>query len=206
MKQPFIIGILLVAAHCVSAQVTKRSPALTNRVEAKKAFSLQPSALVFARTRSSTYQWGELLSEANDIITVDFMDGWGKCVINKTGKVLSSTGTFNVKDSMYVVEIMENRHELTSPAYQLSQGVISRLAYSVNNKPYTYAGYSQFDQATSCLNVYPVAYKRTKYCRIRLTQNKWSINYSQLPEFVVGSDVTAVYYYTDKRRIFQQSY
>ena len=206
MKQFIIICISLFVAGNVSSQVTKRSPTASNRLEVKKPFGFQPSALVFARTPISNYQWGELISEVNDIVTIDFIDGWGKCVINKKGKVLSSTGAFNLTDSMFVVDIFEERYELTSPAYQLKQDAIARIAFSVNNKPYTYAGYEPFDEESTSLKVFPVAYKRTKYCRIKLSQNKWSIAYSQLPEFVVSSNVAAVYYYTDKRRNFYQQH
>lgn len=206
MKQIIILISFLFSAAGASSQIMKKNAgaASPNRVEAKKPFHFMPSALVFARTPTSEYQWGELVSESADQLTVDFMDGWGKCVIRKNGSVASSSGNFKSGDSMFVADIYEERLELDNPTYQLSQGTISKIAYSVNNKPYTFAGYAQFDKQANSLTVYPVAYRRVKYCRLQLLQSKWTIAYSQLPEFVAGSSISAVYYYTDKRRNFFQ--
>ena len=206
MKQIISIFIFLISAGSVSSQVIKRSIAISTKPQVSKPLAVLPPALVFARTPLSNYQWGALLSEDSDIITVDFLEGWGKCVINKNGRVLSTTGNFNVKDSMYVIDILEERYELTDPANQLPQAAIARIAYAVNYKPYNFAGYTPFDAGSGNLTVYPVAYMHTKYCNLKFLQNKWSISYSQLPEFVVGSNISDIYYYTHKTRNFYRQH
>ncbi len=206
MKQIISIFIFLIATVSVSSQVIKRSIHSDNQPKVSKPLTVLPPALVFARTPVSNYQWGALLSEDSDIITVDFMDGWGKCIINKNGRVLSTTGNFNVRDSMYVLDILEERYELTDPANQLPKEAIARIAYAVNYKPYNFAGYDPFDVGSGSLATYPVAYRHTKYCNLKLLQNKWSISYSQLPEFVVGSNISGIYYYTHKTRNFYRQH
>ena len=200
MKKYFLIACLLAQfSYWASAQVVqKRLIATTNR-QATIPLAGVPATLVFTYAERG-YQWGILKSESDTSIAVNFIEGWGNCVIGKNGKVTFSNGLLQVNEQFERIEIMEGKFRLEQPSSLLQEYLVARLAFSVNNKPHTYAAYTgTYNQEDNSISVMPIGAGNSKYLKLYTNQKQWLVGSSNVAGFTTGDKVSAVYAYTHKR-------